>query len=1127
MLYYRIFLFLLLSLFFIPSLVWASQTPPSAQNYAPNLWFSLGEEYYPVNPLDFYFENGQEINGQKAVKKYNQLHLKEKIKNMVVFYHILDYGDEWVYQYWFFYVFNDSVGVVKNKHYGDWEAIYVYVDKNTQKVNKVIGTAHQRRFFDTELNYPTTNHIWSYIGNGSHANCVDGTGEGYCVFLKWRIGEKWDKNGLKIKHNQYNLVEINAYFIKQFNQLKSLAKSSALGINLLEFSDIIDKQIYLPVGGNPPIHAWEQSSFYNPDELRPISFQLAKEYVSDQYNQIKQTGSQIAGFLNSLLSKATQTLDKINPYYSVGLESGILSQLAPGQISLGESSFGQYSNLDQELVSQKGGQKTESIIGSADSLAQEQKKVVQEPVISPQLDAYPKSEVKEKSSKKPETPVKKEDNQEKDDQELPSQETPFQSNLLPPGAGCAPLPQDSQEEKSKKQKKSQSSGPGSENKDEDLDDQEDNQDKEGKQNEPEPEPEMPEKIIDFSVISGDQRGGIDLTWIRPNQQLQITGYLIKYTTSTLQEFEWDKALLLEQAVLPAGAGEEESLNAANLTPGQEYCFAIKSADEFGKESEMSDPVCAQASLAADNVVISELQLDKNEFIELYNPTEQAIDMTDWHLSYYSAGRDWDDDPWRNKQFPEGAIIPAKGYYLVDLNSNLEATNYLSADWSVYKSSFVKSSQGAIGIFSGNPAGKENPRDFKIDILGWGNAKLCEGNCANPSEQNRSLRRNELNLDMNDNSVEFSQSEWPTLQNSAGDKISLISQNLEFNTQIVWSSQDGDFILESNADESPTLNQGAVLTIKSGVKIKGANPNYPVLIIKGLLQVQGSSTAPVLFQGFSQGLENKWSGIVFDQAQGQSVINNAHFILGNSQFANLHLIESNLRISNSVFVGAPLSGIFAQDSELEVENSSFRGIGSIGIKSQGGNLGVSGCVFDRIGDMGLVLTNQAVAQINNNQFINSAWPVYLESSYPRFIGNQAKNNDTDGIIISDESRFVQDWVWDSNLPYILRSNKGKSHHPTVATNTSLIIRPGTIVQAKSELYTALLVEGELVALGASESPIIFSPIGEEWQGIRFSAGSIGLMDYIEFKQSNESILEIDPNAQVDLGENISYTFKDTP
>ena len=157
-----------------------------------------------------------EVIGEIAVNKYNLLSFQEKLNQITVFYHIKDQGSHWVYQYWFFYAFNDFKKATENKHYGDWESVFVFVDKDSKKVIKAIGTAHQRKLFDTEIYEPDNNHIWTYVGEGSHANCIDEKDDGYCDFRKWSKFENWNKNGPKISYNNYQLQEINIDFINNF-----------------------------------------------------------------------------------------------------------------------------------------------------------------------------------------------------------------------------------------------------------------------------------------------------------------------------------------------------------------------------------------------------------------------------------------------------------------------------------------------------------------------------------------------------------------------------------------------------------------------------------------------------------------------------------------------------------------------------------------------------------------------------------------------------------------------------------------------------------------------------------------------------------------------------------------------
>jgi len=126
------------------------------------------------------------------------------------------------------------------------------------------------------------------------------------------------------------------------------------------------------------------------------------------------------------------------------------------------------------------------------------------------------------------------------------------------------------------------------------------------------------------------------------------------------------------------------------------------------------PVTAEE--VPEHVVISEVQIADNEFVELYNPTDSAIDMTDWHWCYYSSGRDW-NNPYRDKTFLEDATIPSHGFYLIGLEGYPESTS----DWQVYSSKQLSNSAGSVAIFPWDPEDKtaEEAKSVRIDAMGWG------------------------------------------------------------------------------------------------------------------------------------------------------------------------------------------------------------------------------------------------------------------------------------------------------------------------------------------------------------------------------------------------------------------------
>ena len=91
-----------------------------------------------------------------------------------------------------------------------------------------------------------------------------------------------------------------------------------------------------------------------------------------------------------------------------------------------------------------------------------------------------------------------------------------------------------------------------------------------------------------------------------------------------------------------------------------------------------------ASAAANHVVISEIATRgstaaTDEFVELYNPTDNAISLAGWKTQYKSAtGTTWND----RSVLPANASIPAHGFYLIANQSYIGAVtpDYSSGLW---------------------------------------------------------------------------------------------------------------------------------------------------------------------------------------------------------------------------------------------------------------------------------------------------------------------------------------------------------------------------------------------------------------------------------------------------------------
>src|SRR5438093_2917887 len=92
-----------------------------------------------------------------------------------------------------------------------------------------------------------------------------------------------------------------------------------------------------------------------------------------------------------------------------------------------------------------------------------------------------------------------------------------------------------------------------------------------------------------------------------------------------------------------------------------------------------------ARAAANHVVISEFASRgpasaTDEFIELYNPTDNPISLSGWKLQYSAAtnGATWSD----RAILPANASIPGHGFYMIANQTSYSVTNpeYTSVLW---------------------------------------------------------------------------------------------------------------------------------------------------------------------------------------------------------------------------------------------------------------------------------------------------------------------------------------------------------------------------------------------------------------------------------------------------------------
>ncbi len=228
-------------------------------------------------------------------------------------------------------------------------------------------------------------------------------------------------------------------------------------------------------------------------------------------------------------------------------------------------------------------------------------------------------------------------------------------------------------------------------------------------------------------------------------------------------------------------------------------------------------------ILAKNIIISEVNIKNNEFIELYNPTENEVDPSNYYLVYYTGKETTTSEellPWNKpyKSLPlvetTSTTIPAFGYFLIALDKNFTTGTFPTPDFST-SSIQLSDDKGSIGIFSCDPKSASTSKeaeDCKIDLFSWQNNKkyfvISEKNSfffKDSDIKNKSFQRkqNQANfyIDNNDNSTDFEIS-FLTPTNSKNEKGNFyppetvkdfkVSNLLDNSVLLTWSpSEDID------------------------------------------------------------------------------------------------------------------------------------------------------------------------------------------------------------------------------------------------------------------------------------------------------------------------------------------------
>jgi hypothetical protein len=213
---------------------------------------------------------------------------------------------------------------------------------------------------------------------------------------------------------------------------------------------------------------------------------------------------------------------------------------------------------------------------------------------------------------------------------------------------------------------------------------------------------------------------------------------------------------------------------------KEIEIAEKTPTEATPEETTSEtqPLPETSSQVSFKVLINEIQIDSlvgvggsdDDWVELYNPNDFDVSLGGWSIQKHSANQPAEacsiDKSFYKKSFPQNAIIPAKGFYLIvstQASDGLKNLADMTIGWSLSANNTIYLVRNQEKIENG-----DDP-DI-IDKVGFGLACFPEKEpFLNPPE-GKSIQRKELGLDTDINSQDFEINDNPTPTNSKGETL---------------------------------------------------------------------------------------------------------------------------------------------------------------------------------------------------------------------------------------------------------------------------------------------------------------------------------------------------------------------
>ncbi len=560
----------------------------------------------------------------------------------------------------------------------------------------------------------------------------------------------------------------------------------------------------------------------------------------------------------------------------------------------------------------------------------------------------------------------------------------------------------------------------------------------------------------------------------------------------------------------------------NLTDNSTHNFSVAVVDNNGNTSIVTAQTVIIKMLP---VVINEIAWAgtdasaTDEWIELYNLSDEDIDLSDWFL--YSQ----DGSPNISFTNATNKIISAKSYYLIERTDD-ETIDDIDADLVT-----VFSGQGSSGLSNNGEHlilafKKSDQATTTVDEVpfsqsegGWPDkTNACSyGSC-------RTLEKYTLDLPGTEadnwaSSVKYSASY--DLLNGVDTEGVIIKGTPRAKNSLSYKISKGDILTQNKiltkinspyfvGSDGLTINAGVILTIEPGVIIKTIKRGGDAMLtVNGSIQAEGEEDDRIIFTIFSDDIggdtngdgncisgtatstcpgevNNYWSQIIFNSIE-VSNFDNTIFRFGGNRIGTIYpatmvsVDNTNVNFKGSSFENSFSSGLHLTSAVSIIENCNFKNNRRVedyndktyyGLYAINGEISIKDSVFDN-NQIGLGLFDTKGAIVVSNFFKNQNNSVVTYNDFPLIMNgssgstldnNSGENNYKNaislrGYIAKDDSNTT---LTKNPLPYLIENYIG-----TTASST-LIVSPGVVFKFNDSYSNCgkLSVSGKLIVSGGN-------------------------------------------------------------